>query len=48
MQCFLWSFIKLCQKISGDGYKNLIRDFECKYEEPERVALEFEKILMGV
>ena len=32
----------------GDGYKNLIRDFECKYEEPERVALEFEKILMGV
>jgi hypothetical protein len=32
----------------GDGYKNLIRDFECKYEEPERVAREFEKILMGV
>lgn len=32
----------------GDDYKKLVRDFECKYEAPESVALEFEKIFVGV
>ncbi len=28
----------------GDDYKKLVREFECKYKDPESVALEFEKM----
>lgn len=41
-------FHQLMPENAGDDYKKLVRDFECKYKEPEKVALEFEKIFVGV